>query len=166
MDPKHLKARLRRARVCEVLGQLETAIQDLIFCVYADQSLQHDPAHATRLENLSKAQAAIVAKEILASMTQQTNTAMPSHAFVRNHLESFMPFAAWTEAHGAQAKEALQEAYAAAHGTPEEIKAGLLLVHWAFVHNDLRLAFHTVDAMSKLEQLEGGKRPAPMPFSP
>lgn len=147
MDPMHVKARLRRARVNEALNVPFPALVDLFFCTFRDPSLQEDHSHRRKLETLVKQAATTRAQEMIAAMrniSSREERVMPSHAFLRNALEAYMSLPAWREAYPSSSETQLLEAFANAQSGEDsvaQLRAGLDLIRYHSVHNEHKQAF-------------------------
>lgn len=97
MDPRHIKARTRRARILEAQGKLKESMQDYVYAMILEQSNGEHPSNISKIDELAKVVARSKAGKIVEEMRKSVGRALPPKAYCRNFFESLPAIHRWKE---------------------------------------------------------------------
>lgn len=161
MDPYHLKARARRARIFEAQNKPRQALEDYVLAVIIQQQKLERPSHQEKVDAIVKSLAIDTAPSLLQKV--RTNTAkrsLPTRAYCRNYLESYPSYHAWKEFHSTATTSTGREDLLAVFNNipveePDQIRAANLNIICADITNNaFTTAFKRLSEMSKPELSE------------
>ena len=97
MEPLHLKARIRRARIYEVQNKIKESCIDYMTGMLIEMSkgMQQQSPHQERIEALVKIQAASESRAVVDSIRNSDSRDLPSKAHCRNYFEMFASYHKW-----------------------------------------------------------------------
>jgi len=160
IDPNHIKARVRRARVYEAMDKLEDAMVEHS-CVMMIQRQRQDPAcqqTEAKIFELSKAHAALQAGPLVEKIRSSSSRNLPTNAYCRNFFDVLSSTHKWraelSRGQGLQElSSALQSLPKPEEGEEEEgttrVEAALKVVKCAIADGKFTLAFSTLATIAQ-----------------
>ena len=156
MDPFHVKARVRRARVYESQGKIKESLQDYVHATVLERLRQQQPAHDRKITELSKRLAVeLTPKKLkeLRAASVESKKPFPSKSYCRNFFEAYPSSYAWkSQFYGASREDlvAAVEKFKAQYqetpsGTVQDLyQSALDLIKYDFSHDAYKKAFETL----------------------
>mmetsp|Transcript_105551 Transcript_105551/g.207034 ORF Transcript_105551/g.207034 Transcript_105551/m.207034 type:complete len:702 (+) Transcript_105551:86-2191(+) len=109
MDPNHMKARVRRARIFEAQGKLKQAIEDYVYAGLLQQFKQEAPSNQAKVETLVKELAQKSAPSVFKTLRAAAFMRdLPSKSHCKNFLESYPSVHLWIPHYRAQNRAVLE----------------------------------------------------------
>lgn len=95
MDSKHLKARVRRARIFEAQGRLKEAMNDHVVAMLIEQTMGTQPSNTVAVDNLCKTIAAKEAVKLVEKIRSGPERKLPVNSYCSSYLECFPSIFQW-----------------------------------------------------------------------
>jgi hypothetical protein len=101
MDAKHLKARVRRARIYEAQGKLREALLDYVMAMIIEQSKgfyeqsEKTPSNGPIIDTIAKQLAVGEADKLMKKIRKDKSRDMPGKAYTKHFMESFPSLYRW-----------------------------------------------------------------------
>lgn len=157
MEPMHMRARVRRARVYEAQGKADLALLDYVFASLVDKYKGEQSAHEGKVATLAKQVALSKVGPTLADIRNNKNRSLPSKAYLRTFLEAYPSIYAWRVATESVDRDSLAQAFNAAKAStiiPSHILiTGLELVRFDIVHEAMGVAMTNLHSLQEVVNL-------------
>jgi hypothetical protein len=159
LDQRHMKARVRRARIQEAKGKAKEALIDYTVHFYMEQAKGVMPTSTQKVEDISKA---IAYEQATANFQAKLDEAyeksgpysastshvithvrdLPSRSYIRSGLDSFPSLCRWKVQYGKTDLQDLIDAYNAAEWSVDKVAIQLEVVTCAIAAENYKTAFN------------------------
>lgn len=95
MDPKHIKAIVRRGRIHEGQENFKAALNDYVMSMLIERAKNMNPSNGEKIHELCRVVAFAEAKEHLIKIRNCPGRSLPTKAYCRNFLETFPSTHRW-----------------------------------------------------------------------
>lgn len=157
MEPMHMRARVRRARVYEAQGKGDLALLDYVFASLVDKYKGEQSAHEGKVATLAKQVALSKVAPALAEIRNNKNRSLPSKAYLRTFLEAYPSIYSWRVAYEGADRDSLAQAFNAAKANTSNASqiliTGLEVIRFDIVHEAMTVAMTNLHSLEEAVKL-------------